>query len=206
MVSAFGVANQYWDNVFAHWEGNHGEPVYWTTPRLFHEDGFYDSSSGFFGTCGGERRPAGNAGFCKDFGTESGEVAWDLPYMRDVAVEGDSALYAVVAHEVGHAAQWRFWADDESGATPMPPTLYRESPPYEQQADCIAGVTLARAARDGYLPIDLDLAGITRALTKASDDGSSHGTPAQRTGAFNTGYDTGDIESCLYNQGRPPST
>ena len=108
MVSAFGVANQYWDNVFAHWEGNHGEPVYWTTPRLFHEDGFYDSSSGFFGTCGGERRPAGNAGFCKDFGTESGEVAWDLPYMRDVAVEGDSALYAVVAHEVGHAAQWRF--------------------------------------------------------------------------------------------------
>ena len=108
MVSAFGVANQYWEDVFADWEGNHGEPVYWTTPRLFHGDGFYDSSSGFFGTCGGERRPAGNAGFCKDFGTESGEVAWDLPYMRDVAVEGDSALYAVVAHEVGHAAQWRF--------------------------------------------------------------------------------------------------
>lgn len=206
VASAFGVADRYWSDVFTHWEGNHGEPVYWDTPRLFHGDGFYDSSRGFFGTCGSERRPPDNAGFCKDGYAGTGELAWDIVFMHHVAADGDGALYAVVAHEVAHAAQWRFWFDGEGGATPEPPTIHHDSPKYEQQADCIAGVTLARAVQDGYLPVELDLDGIARSLVDAGDDGSSHGTPAERTGAFGTGYRTGDVESCLYNQGRPPTT
>lgn len=113
---------------------------------------------------------------------------------------GDAPIYAIVAHEVGHAAQARFWFDGEGGATPNP----FDSVAYEQQADCLGGATLSKAARDGYLsvdPGDLDeIAGFIWGLVKDGD----HGTPADRLAAFQLGYGTGDVESRLYNRGVPP--
>ena len=64
---------------------------------------------------------------------------------------GDGPIYATVAHEVGHAAQARFWYDDEAGATPSP---YDKR--FELQADCLAGATIAKAQQDGYLTLSAD--------------------------------------------------
>jgi hypothetical protein len=35
-------------------------------------------------------------------------------------------------------------------------------------------------------------------------DGDTHGTPEQQVGLFIFGYDSADIEACLFNRGVPP--
>ena len=111
----------------------------------------------------------------------------------------DAAIYATVAHEVAHGAQARFWADGEGLATPNPD----DSVAYEQQADCLAGATLAAAEKDGYLTIEPgDLEEIS-AFFLGMESGGDHGDAVDRLTEFRWGYG-GDIESCLYNQGVPP--
>ncbi len=198
-ASAFNVVNTYWSNLFASWHGEQGEPIQWWTPVLYHGDGFYDSARGNSIGCGGTPNPI-NASFCPD-GYGSGTVSWDMELFRQEALFGDGPIYAVVAHEIGHAAQARFRADNESGASPpVWDTVHTEL-----QADCLAGATLAKAERDGYLTIEPGaLDDIAAATGFFNEDGGVHGTDAQRIGAFNEGHG-GDIESCLYNQGVPPS-
>ena len=197
---AFGKVNTYWKNLFSGWVDEQGGPISWWVPDRFGGDGFYDSEVGVFADCGGEYLAADNAWFCGNPYTGSGEVSWDMTLMRAGGAIGDGPLYATVAHEVGHAGQWRFRFDEEYGAVPDP-----DSPEYELQADCLAGAALGKAVQDGYLSLeDGDLDEIT-AFTTKYNHGTSHGTTAQRIDAFLTGYNTGDIESCLYNQGVPPS-
>ena len=197
--TAYRAANTYWDQVFAGWQGNQGEPVYWEWPGLFRGDGFYDSASGDSTSCDGTADPL-NAGFCSYRGTKSGIISWDMARFRqEEARYGDAPIYVIVAHEVGHAAQHRFWFDNEGGATPDPD----DSVPYEQQADCLAGATLTKAEQDGYLVADPgDLNEIVASISNM-ESGTDHGDAADRLAAFMTGYH-GDIESCLYNRGVPP--
>jgi hypothetical protein len=197
---AFGVVNTYWRNIFAGWEDPQGRPVYWMTPALYGGDGFYDSARGQDFQCGDEFLGSINAGFCGNVYSGTGTIAWDMDLWRDEERYGDGPIYSIVAHEVGHAAQMRFRHDGEGLATPT-----ADPPEYEQQADCLAGATLSRAAQDGYLEIepgDLDeIAASYMSLTE--QDGGDHGDAADRLAEFRWGYN-GNIESCLYNQGVPP--
>ena len=198
-AEAFIVVNTYWSNLFAEWEDDAGQPVQWWTPSLYRGDGFYDSARGDDINACGNSAPM-NASFCPD-GNGSGAVSWDLNRFRLEELIGDAPIFAIVAHEVGHAAQARFWHDGEGGATPNP----SNSVAYEQQADCLAGATLSKAARDGYLTIlPGDLDEITAFIWNLEAD-SDHGAPADRLAAFQLGYGTGDVESCLYNRGVPPA-
>ena len=191
---AFGVVDTYWRNLFSQWE------VEWWTPDRFHEDGFYDSARGFYADCDVDFDTVFNAFFCGSSFTGTGFVAWDMEFLRAESEIGNAPIYHTVSHEIGHAAQTRFWHDDEGGATPHP-----DSGEYEVQADCLAGASMGRAEREGYLFVAPgDLAEIEVDLRHFNDSGGDHGTDAQRVDAFSLGYDTGDVESCLYNEGVPP--
>jgi predicted metalloprotease len=114
---------------------------------------------------------------------------------------GDAPVYAIVAHEVGHAAQARFRFDNEAGAAPPSHTVAEE-----QQADCLSGATLAKAEQDGYLTADPgDFEEIVNSFMALKEqDGGDHGNAADRLHAFEHGYNSGDVESCLYNRAVPP--
>ena len=80
-------------------------------------------------------------------------------------------------------------------------------PEWELQADCIAGASLGKAEQDGYLVIEPgDLDEIDRAfITLINEYGTSTAPPSNGSPRPSTlGYNNGDIESCLYNQGVPP--
>ena len=194
---AFGVVNTYWIDLFSTWKDPQGNPVSWRVPNLMNGNGFYDSAHGNPYDCGHDYDP-GNASFCpyNDF-LGGGVISWDMEFFREA--HDDAAIYATVAHEVAHGAQARFWADGEGLATPNPD----DSVAYEQQADCLAGATLAAAEKDGYLTIEPgDLQEISTFFL-GMESGGDHGDAADRLTEFRWGYG-GDIESCLYNQGVPP--
>lgn len=72
------------------------------------------------------------------------------------------------------------------------------------QADCLAGATLSKSVQDGNLTVeDGDMEEITAFLIDFAD-GDTHGTPEQQVGLFIFGYDSADIEACLFNRGVPP--
>jgi len=202
-AGAFGVANQYWVNLFGTWHDDDDNPIQWWTPRQYNGDGFYDSATGSVPGCHGDYDNEGNAFFCPDgpyFGAAgTGTVAWDLDLFRllDNGI-GDAPIYVTVAHELGHAAQERFLFDREYGAVPV------SDVGQENQADCLAGATLRKAAEEGNLTFeDGDMSEINDFLVLIAD-GETHGTPEERTGLFALGYSKGDIESCLFDQGSPP--
>jgi hypothetical protein len=198
-AAAFDVVNTYWSNLFASWHGEQDEPIEWWTPALYDGDGFYDSARGNDIGCDGTPNPI-NASFCPNrYG--SGTLSWDLELFRQEELFGDGPIYAVVAHEIGHAAQARFRTDNEAGASPpVWDTVHNEL-----QADCLAGATLAKAEQDGYLIIEPgDLDEIAAATRFFNEGGGDHGSAAQRVDAFDKGHG-GDIESCLYNRGVPPN-
>jgi hypothetical protein len=145
---AYDVVNTYWVNLFASWHDDQGNPIQWWSPDRYPGDGFYDSARGQVAGCGDDYDNAANAFFCSD-GSGTGFLAWDLAFRQEVSF-GDAAIYATVAHEFGHAAQARFRADREGGASPPRNDTMRN----ELQADCLAGATLAKAEQDGYLTAD----------------------------------------------------
>jgi len=197
VTAAVTVVDQYWQNLFSTWHGPDGGPVFWWTPQLYHGDGFYDSALGVPGpTCDGEAVGPDNASFCSDgYGVSGfGSLSWDMELFRPFAAQGNDAVYyLVVAHETAHAAQSRFDFDNQD-----PAVLDDTTVALETQADCIAGATLAKAAQDGYLTIDAgDEQEIQAVMIKFGDFENDHGTPIERYSAFEEGYQTADIESCL---------
>jgi predicted metalloprotease len=197
VAAAVTVVDQYWQNLFSTWHGPDGGPVYWWTPQLYHGDGFYDSALGVPGPiCNGESVGPDNASFCPEgYGLSGfGSMSWDMELFRPFAAQGnDTVYYMVVAHESAHAAQARFTYDDQGPAVLDDTSVARET-----QADCIAGATLAKAAQDGYLTIEAgDQEEIQAVMVKFGDYEHDHGTPEQRYSAFEQGYQTADIESCL---------
>ncbi len=121
---------------------------------------------------------------------------------RDRAEFGDRLPYAlatIVAHEAGHRVQF---AVDE-------PKLAAEGDPasrvVEQQADCLAGVWAAGAARRGLVDLPAFRAVYAREMEIVSalkpppgsglegyDEVATHGTPAERVAAFDRGAAGGD--------------
>jgi predicted metalloprotease len=133
--------------------------------------------------CGAEEAPAKNAFYCSagDF------IAWDetglmIPYY---VTSGDFAAAFVLAHEFGHAMQFRLPQQEQLGVL------------RELQADCFAGAWAREVQEQGLLEAgDLDEA--TLAVFSARDvpgtpftDPRAHGTGFERTRAFADGYEGG---------------
>ncbi len=143
---------------------------------------------------------AGNAFYCLD----GDFMAYDDTELLPQLVEqlGQSAVAVVLAHEFGHAVQFRA---DEFGQ----PTILKE-----QQADCFAGAWSAHVARgesDVIAFNDDDISGGLVAMIQVRDpiefggtiDADSHGTGFDRVGAFQDGF-IGGAERCttFFTEGR----
>jgi predicted metalloprotease len=131
---------------------------------------------------------------------------------RDRAEFGDRLPYAlagVVAHEAGHRVQY---AVDEPGLDREGDAVSRR---VEQQADCLAGSWAADAARRGLLDPAAFRAVYARQMAIVSslvpprgsglegyDEVATHGTPAQRTAAFDRGAAGADpATACALRRG-----
>jgi predicted metalloprotease len=102
---------------------------------------------------------------------------------------GDAWVYLVIAHEWGHAIQYRLNASLQSKAA-------------ELQADCFAGAALYGAAADGTLLFEEgDEKEITLGLTAIADetpwtDQGDHGNAFERVQSFAAGR-SGGVPACL---------
>lgn len=94
---------------------------------------------------------------------------------------------AVLAHEFGHHVQRSIGIAD--------PSVERQ----ELQADCLAGIWVRHAQRNGTLD-KADVADARKALRSLGDTAHKskvhHGTPKERSGWFNRGYRSGDAYVC----------
>ncbi len=144
---------------------------------------YYRPEEGGGPRCGPEQAPAKNAFYCP-----SGDfIAWDetglmIPYYVQA---GDFAAAFVLAHEFGHAMQFRL------------PEQERLTVLSELQADCFAG-SWARSVQDEGLLEAGDLDEATLAVFSARDvpgteftDPAAHGSGFERTRAFTDGYEGG---------------
>lgn len=147
-------------------------------------------------------------------------IAWDRVKLLPAAREffGDMTINGLLAHEYGHALQWRAGLVGEQTSS----ILVRE-----QQADCLAGVYL-RWVAEGHSPrfslntsraLDQVMAGAIAGRDPISTydslalDPPSHGTALDRVSALQTGFDAGAdgcaaIDSAEIEQRRgnlPPS-
>jgi predicted metalloprotease len=141
-------------------------------------------------------------------------VYLDLSFEREMTDKlqagGDFAWAYVIAHEMGHHVQ------EESGTSGEVDQARREHPDQanalsvrlELQADCYAGVWAHAAFKAGELEDgDIDEA-LTAAAAVGDDrlqkqatgtvnpDSFTHGTSAQRSKWFRTGYTSGDPGAC----------
>ncbi len=155
--------------------------------------------------CGGNETTfadvEGNAFYCSlgDFMVYDDEVL--LPDLVDSL--GEAAVSIVLAHEFGHAIQFR---SDEFF---VQPTILKE-----QQADCFAGAWAAHVARgesDTLSFSDNEVKAGLVAMLKVADpvelggsgDEDAHGTGFDRVGAFQDGFN-GGAERCkpFFEEGR----
>jgi predicted metalloprotease len=103
---------------------------------------------------------------------------------------GDAAPVVGLAHEWGHHIQ-------AVRRLPSPRTT-AQSVDYEDQADCVAGAWTKYAGEQGWLdiPDDLnDVTGLLQAIGSRETVRRDHGTVAERTNAFDTGYKSG-LKGC----------
>lgn len=179
MNSAVRATNQYWT---AHW--NDFFTSSYTSPKVF---GLYDGTRPQDGpTCGGEPPLADNAFYCA---TGEDYLAFDVNLVARGKDIGDGWVYLIVAHEWGHAIQFR---------------LSRElqTPAAELQADCFAAAALYGAARDGVITFeDGDEKEISSGLIEVADETpftneGDHGDAFQRIQAFAQGR-AGGVQGCL---------
>jgi predicted metalloprotease len=122
---------------------------------------------------------------------------------RERAEFGDRLPYAlatIVAHEAGHRVQHAV------GEPKLAAEGDAASRVVEQQADCLAGMWAAAAARRGALDLPAFRAVYAREMEIVSslrpprgsrlddyDEVATHGTPAQRAAAFDRGAAGGDL-------------
>lgn len=147
----------------------------------------------------------------------------DLSFFQELATRfgaaGDFAQAYVIAHEVGHhvqdelgiSAQVRKLEQDDPSSANGPDGLSVRT---ELQADCLAGVWAhtryergqsdpSKRLDDGDIDEALKAAAgvgddaIQKAATgRVNPEGFTHGTSAQRSRWFKTGYNSGDSEKC----------
>jgi predicted metalloprotease len=143
---------------------------------------------------------AGNAFYCVEGDFMAYDDAELLPQLVDQL--GQSAVAVVLAHEFGHAVQFRAGEFEQ-------PTILKE-----QQADCFAGAWAAHVSRGESTVIsfsDEDIRGGLIAMIQVRDpvelggqiDSDSHGTGFDRVGAFQDGF-IGGAERCktFFTEGR----
>ena len=174
--ATIGLLEQYWRQTLPSAFG-----VPFTPPRGGYK--YYRSDRGGGPKCGNEPAPPRNAFYCPvgDF------IAWDesglmIPYYVG---GGDFAAAFVLAHEFGHAMQFRLPRKEPLGVL------------RELQADCFAGAW-ARWTADRKLLAGGDLDEATVAVFAARDvpgtpwtDPNAHGTGFERTRAFGDGFEAG---------------
>jgi predicted metalloprotease len=105
---------------------------------------------------------------------------------------GDFAVAYIVAHEYGHQIQQELGLYDRYGGQ-VPTSAF------ELQADCYAGTWANSAYEDNRLEDGDVQEALDAALAVGDFDASSpmhHGTPEQRAAAWNTGFESGDVETC----------
>jgi predicted metalloprotease len=125
-----------------------------------------------------------------DYDSEEG---WSLESLWD----DDRALAMVwiMAHEWGHHIQnlLGLYADDQANP--------RSSTSIELQADCLAGLFVRTYGRAVEWVADADLEDTAELVSEAGDVGvpasqMTHGSPAQRVAAFQTGYGARGLAAC----------
>jgi predicted metalloprotease len=155
----------------------------------------------------GTRSACGNANSSMGpfYCPQDNEVYLDLGFFRELqkklGANGDFAIAYVIAHEVGHHVQNLLHVSS--------PTNNRESVKYELEADCLSGVWSKQTEQKNLLEKG-DLEEALNAASAVGDDrlqkatrgevvpdSFTHGTSAQRMGAFNQGYSEGNPQACL---------
>ncbi|HVW41516.1 MAG TPA: neutral zinc metallopeptidase [Amycolatopsis sp.] len=142
--------------------------------------------------CGSTKKNI-NAFYCG----EDDSVSWDrgvlLPQMMDQF--GELSVVTVLAHELGHAVQYRLL--DKAGITQTTPTIVKE-----QQADCFAGgyYRWVVEGKSKYFTVSTS-DGLNAALSSlflvrdsagtSSTDRRAHGTAFDRIFAFQLGFEKG---------------
>lgn len=177
IANAVSVVDRFWA---AHWSDFFtGRYI---RPKIYGGYSRYGRAAPY---CGNTRAAYNNAEYCPygDF------IGWDLTFMRNGYLAGDAWVYLVVAHEWGHAIQYRL----------APSLVWRAR---ELQADCLAGAVLFGAAEDGTLQFeDGDVDELAAAFRRMGDRTpwtrvEDHGTAKQRLSAFTKGAD-GGVNACL---------
>ncbi len=144
------------------------------------------------------------------------KVYIDLDFYRELkdqlGAPGDFAQAYVIAHEVGHHVQNLMGTSDEvqrlQGRSDEV-TANKYSVMLELQADCYAGVWANHADSQRQVIEKGDIEEAMNAAAKIGDDALqkqsqgyvvpdsfTHGTSVQRMKWFNTGFVSGDIDSC----------
>jgi uncharacterized protein len=105
---------------------------------------------------------------------------------------GDFSVAYIVAHEYGHQIQDELGLFQKYGQ--QLPTMA-----FELQADCYAGTWAKSAYKENRLEDGDVQEALDAALAVGDFDANNpahHGTPAQREGAWNSGFEAGDPSSC----------
>jgi uncharacterized protein len=133
--------------------------------------------------------------------------------VRRFHAPGNAAQAYVIAHEVGHHVQKLLGTSDKVSALQQSAHSSGEANAYsvrlELQADCFAGVWIAKADEAKHILEQGDLEGILAAASAIGDDrlqqqgrgrvvpdSFTHGTSAQRMRWFKRGIDSGDPAQC----------
>jgi uncharacterized protein len=187
--TVLGSNNEMWREVFSQNNSTYDEPklVLFRTST--------DSA------CGGATSDVGPHYCPLDQTIYLDETFFDELQSRFQAEGGDVAEAYVISHEVGHHVQNLLGILDEGDN--------EDSIRTELQADCLSGLW-AYSIRDlnvfepGEIKEALDAAAavgddrIQEAITgRVNPETWTHGSSAERVGAFNRGYNTGSISSCI---------
>jgi uncharacterized protein len=141
------------------------------------------------------------------------KVYVDLSFFRELdqkfGAPGDFAQAYVIAHEVGHHVQHLLGLDRKAGGANRGAGATSGAVRLELQADCFAGVWASRAnAASRFLEAGDIEEGLAAANAVGDDtlqrrsqgrvvpDAFTHGSSEQRMRWFQTGYQSGDINSC----------
>ena len=170
---------------------------------LFESGGYAYSNASFvlydepmpISGCEGVADPEWGPFYCPENATVYYPLSWSDPSGRSPAEIGDFAVAVILAHEVGHHVQ------NVTGAF-ADPNVYNIQ--FELQADCFAGLWGRSVYEEGLLEAG-DIGEALQIAANAADlpgtpaeDPSAHGTEAQRTDAFFTGYESGDAAQCQF--------
>ncbi|WP_435154793.1 neutral zinc metallopeptidase [Amycolatopsis sacchari] len=176
---------EYWSGRLPDDFGIRFEPV---KSLLSYESNGVNQSNG----CGNTKRNV-NAFYCG----QDDSIAWDRGVLLPTMVRqfGPLSVVTVLAHEFGHAVQYRL--QDKAGITRSTPTIVKE-----QQADCFAGSYYRWVAegKSEYFRVST-AEGLNAALSSlflvrdsagtAATDNQAHGTAFDRIFAFQLGFEHG---------------